>query len=358
MKTSHQAVYADIGMTNKATFAQGTVPTPVPLDVLFDICRRPRFANSSGEAYVIEKYIDAIEDIKTDAFGNYWLVIPDGGKNPTTMFSSHTDTVHKSKAENIPYKLRFKNGWLSVDGGGVLGADDGTGIWIMLNLIKAKVPGLYIFHREEEIGGRGSSFIADNHASLIRDEFAIKHCIAFDRKGTSHVITHQGCGRCCSDEFAIAFAKQLNLGTEFRFAPNDGGSFTDSANYIELIGECTNLSVGYYDQHSQQESQDLTFVTRLVNKLIGIDFSQLPQTRQPGEEDPDDFDAAWVNYNRSYTTQSTTYSFEDTAALVAQYPGEIADLLCSIGYDHRALIEELEDTYGCTIGIDPYAGLD
>ena len=85
------------------------------------------------------------------------------GKRAVTMFSSHTDTVHKQKATDT-YKLSLQRNWLKVAGeGGVLGADCGTGVWIMLNLIAAGVPGLYVFHRDEEIGGGGSSYIAKHH---------------------------------------------------------------------------------------------------------------------------------------------------------------------------------------------------
>ena len=34
-----------------------------------------------------------------------------------------------------------------------------------------------------------------------------------------------------------------------------GGSFTDTANYTDIIPECTNLSCGYYNAHTQSEYQ-------------------------------------------------------------------------------------------------------
>lgn len=362
--------YKRTSMTSYSTFAEGVEKTPVSVDVLLDICRRPRFAGSPGEKYVIGKYISTLPGVRPDAFENYWVLIPDGEKNPTTLFSAHTDTVHHKKAENVPYKLRMKDGWLSVKDGGVLGADDGTGIWVLLNLIQAKVPGLYIFHREEEIGGNGSTFIAKQHAELITD-LGIKHCIAFDRKGTQDIITHQSCGRCCSDEFAEAFAKALNADSPLAFRADDTGSFTDSANYIDLIGECTNLSVGYYDQHSQEECQDLTFVSRLVNQLIKLDFSQLPQARQPGEEDPDDFSLRdWYrdyhdygNYDGKSTTKAKidadtevfpkNATYMDLVGLINDYPGEVADLLMDmVGLSPFEVAEQLVDVYGCEITLE------
>lgn len=355
-------------MTEMSTAFAKPVKTPVPVEVLFDICRRPRFAGSAGEKYIIDKYIATIPDITPDAHGNYWLTIhnPDGTP-PSTMFSSHTDTVHKAKAENTPYKLSYRNGWLSVKGGGVLGADDGSGMWIMLNLIKAGVPGLYIFHRDEEIGGRGSSYIAQHHAPVITG-MGIKHCIAFDRKGTQDIITHQGCGRCCSDDFADAFAEQLNADGLFDFEADDGGSFTDSANYIDLIGECTNLSVGYYDQHTMDECQDITFITRLVNRLIEINFADLPQKREPGEADPDDY-LNWHNYRLGGKHLSAEAAeLHEIVALIEEFPFETAALLCDLGYDSGFLERELvrygePDDYpglpsNAVDDYNPYRGLD
>lgn len=351
-------------MTTTPSWKGETVRTPVPVEVLFDICRRPRFAGTPGEQYVIETYIEKLPGVREDAYGNYWVQV---GDDPVTMFSCHTDTVHKASADNSPYKLSFKKGWLSVKGGGVLGADDGTGIWIMLNLIEAGVPGLYIFHREEEIGGKGSIYIAMNHATLLT---GIKHCIAFDRKGYSDVITHQY-SRCCSDEFAQALADQLNLDTDFTFAPSKNGVFTDSANYTDLIGECTNLSVGYFDQHTTHECQDTVFLTKMVDRLIQIDFSALPAVRQPGEADPDDL--AWVNY-RDYPSHSSSSTkalrsiegrddFAVISEMCQRYPGEIADLLMEQGWTAADLVVELEEVYGCDIAggnnyvDDDYPGL-
>lgn len=332
--------------------------TPVPIEVLHDICRWPRFSGTPGEEYVIKRYIRTLPGVTEDDYGNFWVLIRDGDKPVTTLFSSHTDTVHKRTATQ-PYKLSCRDNVMTARGGGVLGADDGTGMWIMLNLIKANVPGLYIFHRDEEIGGLGSSHIVSRHADTVTG-LDLKHCIAFDRKGTRDVITHQGGTRCCSDAFANALAEAINVDTRFAFCPDDTGSFTDSANYTDLIGECTNLSVGYYDQHSTHESQDLAFVSALVNRLIAIDFSSLPQVRQPGEEDPDALDWRSSDFNGLYSSDYHTNisaslsrdQFEVISELCSTYPGEIADVLMSMGWSSRDLIIELEDTYSCDVGND------
>lgn len=334
-----------------SAFAKSLVPTPIGTATLLDILCRPRFADSEGELYVIEKYIKTLPGITSDKFGNFWLSVPKAdGTQATTLFSAHTDTVHKAKATGT-YKLAAAEGMLSVKDGGVLGADDGTGIWIMLNLIKAKVPGMYIFHREEEIGGNGSSFIATYHAGILEK---FDRAIAFDRKGTTDIITHQGGERCCSDAFAAAFAKELNVEPGFKFAADDGGSFTDTKNYTRLIPECTNLAVGYYDQHTTHETQDLAFVTRLVSRMIAIDFESLPSERD--KTVVEDMWSNWGNWD-SYSSGSSRSRWEadkrdvdvvsrelqDMIDLVIEYPNAAAKLLQDMGFDTYELERNIID---------------
>ena len=331
-------------------FASTVVDTPISTDVLLDIVCRPRFADSQGELYVIETYIKPLPGVQVDLFGNYWLVIDrPNGSSATTLFSCHTDSVHHKKAVDT-YKLAVKDNILSVAGGGVLGADDGTGIWIMLNMISERVPGLYIFHREEEIGGNGSTYIADNHA-LILEKY--HRAVAFDRKGLSDIITHQGGERCCSDAFAEAFAEQLNETPGFKFAGDDTGSFTDTKNYTALIPECCNLSTGYYSQHSQSECQDMSFVTRLVNRLIAIDWEALPTVRDKTivEDLWADWDNRWSNsyYSKGSLPhkQEKSAEAEDLEAmcdLIMDYPMEIARAWKDRGYDAHELEHLITNT--------------
>lgn len=331
-------------------FAKDAVSTPVAVEVLYEIVRRPRFADSEGELYVIENYIKPLAGMQVDKFGNYWLLIQQAdGTDPTTLFSAHTDTVHKSKATGT-YALDLTDQLLTVKDGGVLGADDGTGIWIMLNMISERVPGLYIFHREEEIGGNGSTYIADNHA-LILEKY--HRAVAFDRKGLSDIITHQGGERCCSDAFAEAFAEQLNETPGFKFAGDDTGSFTDTKNYTALIPECCNLSTGYYSQHSQSECQDMSFVTRLVNRLIAIDWEALPTVRDKTivEDLWADWDNRWSNsyYSKGSLPhkQEKSAEAEDLEAmcdLIMDYPMEIARAWKDRGYDAHELEHLITNT--------------
>ena len=101
------------------------------------------------------------------------------------MFTAHVDTVHWE--EGTQGVFQFPNGNIHADKDGkacVLGADDAAGCYILVKMIQAKVPGLYLFFIGEEAGGVGSSEYSIHHATRFKH---IKQCVSFDRRG--YVIT-------------------------------------------------------------------------------------------------------------------------------------------------------------------------
>ena len=245
------------------------------MKLLFDILRHRRPANSSGEKIFIKMYLDSVKGMQSDAFGNRFIEV---GEGSTTMFSCHTDTVHQNDSIQEVIVDPVKEHLFT---SGVLGADDGTGIWLMLKMIEHGVKGFYVFHREEEIGGNGSTYFAENNQDKLR---TMLRCIAFDRKGYDSIITEQ-MGVCCSDEFATQLAGKFNALYEgFLFRPDDTGLFTDSANYTHLIPECTNISVGYFNQHMPTEYQDTHFAARMLEAVLKLDWETLGVFKDVEEE--------------------------------------------------------------------------
>ena len=59
-----------------------------------------------------------------------------------------------------------------------------------------------------------------------------------------------------------------------------GGSFTDTANYTDIIPECTNLSCGYYNAHTQSEYQDYAFLEIFLEGLIATPWEELHTYRR------------------------------------------------------------------------------
>lgn len=299
-------------------------------------------------------------DTEIDDEGNVWIRV---GKDSPILWSCHTDTVHHDEGRQ---EVVVRKGWARVVAKSehfpktnALGADDTAGCWLMTEMILAKVPGLYVFHRGEEVGGRGSQHAAKYETKRLT---GIKYAIALDRKGYGDVITHQFSTRCCSEAFAKSLAAILG-GT---FAPDDTGMFTDTANYTDVIGECTNLSVGYFDNHGPTEKLNLPFVAWLRERLINADFSSLVAERQPGEVDELDWESYghYPNYGRwdpdapKYVKHSDgTYRLDDykpgggrylplarmsLVNFVKAHPEQVADMLEHDGWDTDALAEYLD----------------
>lgn len=243
-----------------------------PREELLEMLRYMRPARSTSERKFINRFLLPLPGAVMDEFGN---VIVRVGQSPI-LWSSHTDTVHmRSGKQEV---LVDKENYAFVRHADCLGADCTTGVWLMVHMIRAGVPGLYVFHRDEEIGGRGSDWIVKNTPALLTD---IKYAIAFDRKRVDSIVTHQFGQRCCSDEFARSLA--IILGGHYDL--DDTGTFTDTANYVDDIAECTNISVGYWDQHTSLECQDLEFADALLDTLLTADWSGLVASREPGQRD-------------------------------------------------------------------------
>jgi len=197
-----------------------------------------------------------------DIHGN--ITVDRGGD---TCFTSHTDTVNNKLGQNA--LVLDSKGLLRVEGGGVLGADDGAGMYVMIQMILAGKSGLYVFFATEEQGRVGSTnYTMPDH---------IKKCVSFDRKGYDNLITHQMTEEGCSVAFADAFIAQFDL----PYKKDPTGSFTDSYTFFETVSECINLSVGYFDQHTKNESLDVVFLEKLVDACIAMDWDSLPVKRDP-----------------------------------------------------------------------------
>src|SRR3546814_19416360 len=100
------------------------------------------------------EYLDRIPGMRSDAFGNRMITI---GGRPRTLWSCHVDTVAAvGGAQAVGIDAHGVAHLCDGKAGMSLGADDGAGLWLMLGMIAAACPGLYLFHRGEEQGCLGS----------------------------------------------------------------------------------------------------------------------------------------------------------------------------------------------------------
>lgn len=281
---------------------------------------RPAWSQSE-EAFIAD-YIEPLPNAYFDDFGN---IIVKVGKAPKVCWTSHTDTVaYGEGAQALALSPDNILGLDPLSEAECLGADCGAGVWLMRRMILAGKPGLYLFHRDEESGGNGSSWIAKNTPELLA---GIKFCISLDRKGKNSIITEQYLGATASNEFAASIAPMLPKGMK----ADPTGSFTDSAFYAHLVPECSNLSVGYESCHSPRETLDLTFIDKLLACLLKLDYSKLRASRTPIPPRSERYTSHYIDsdYNWEPFKGSTGGSHIDNELLnlVQRHPRAVALLL-------------------------------
>lgn len=254
-----------------------------------------------------EDVIKLIPEFKfeKDEFGNFFHIIKkEDGTFSNTMFTSHLDTIDRgpysyrsgrwdpikriwvdkdeNKDDDKSIKHVIDGDFIKTDGETNLGADDKAGVVLMLNMMSEGVPGLYYFFMGEESGCIGSSNMSRTYEDKVKEGKLpkVNKCVSFDRRGYDSIITNQNGKISCSDEFAKDLADRLNE-YGFWFAPDNSGIYTDSAEFVDIIEECTNISVGYFNEHTTSEKQDIEFLEILGIVLTKIDWENLIIKRDP-----------------------------------------------------------------------------
>jgi hypothetical protein len=225
------------------------------------------------------------QNLEMDDYGNLFIKISESD----VMFTSHLDTATSAytKVNHV-----FDGDIIKTDGTSILGADDKAGMTIMLYMIEKGIPGLYYFFLGEEVGCVGSKKVAEKHK--VEKLPYINKVISFDRRGTDSVITFQASSRCCSDKFGEELSKQLNNSeSTFKYKNDPTGIYTDSAQFVKVYPECTNISVGYYSEHTYSERQDIEHLTKLAESCTKVDWNSLPVERDPSKTE-------YASYGSSY----------------------------------------------------------
>lgn len=222
--------------------------------LLTDIFSIP--ATSGGEDEMREFIWNflAKEQIKfnVDTHGNLFNI--DNKNMP--LLNSHMDTVAGEDDCKLQKFVKIRDNILS--GYGVIGADDKCGIFIILSLLKEMKDLNFLFTIEEEIGCVGAkSFI------LTRDISHLPYALVLDRYGSSDIICHSN--NYGTKEFENALHK---LGKEFGYRPERG--LVSDADYINEQLSCANLSVGYYEHHTEHEFVKLSELENSLNYVRNI----------------------------------------------------------------------------------------
>jgi hypothetical protein len=145
-----------------------------------------------------------------------------------------------------------------------------------LYLIQNNVPGTYFFFLSEEVGCIGSKNALKNNPKYFSK---FNKAVAFDRRGKGSFVRRQGGRSCASNEFADAVIDGFkSQGLEF---DKDDAYRTDSAIFMDVIAEITNISSGGEYEHTYMESTDIDYTQKVAIAASKIKWDELPINRIP-----------------------------------------------------------------------------
>jgi len=203
-------------------------------------------------------------ELQEDSYGNYFIEVGDSA----TLFTSHLDTVTDIQEEVTHV---FDDDFIKTDGSTILGADDKAGVVAMLYMIRNNVPGLYYFFIGEESGALGSSAVCGDYKFR-----KMKRVVSLDRRGISSIITHQQMIPCCSIDFALDLSNEF-VKNELPLYLDNSGYFSDSFAFNDIVKNCTNISVGYYNEHTTDECLNIKYLEKLCEVLCKINWEKLTE---------------------------------------------------------------------------------
>ena len=68
---------------------------------------------------------------------------------------------------------------------------------------------------------------------------------------------------------------------------------TDSVQFIKIYSECTNISVGYQNEHTFSELQDIDHLEKLAVACTKVDWNSLPVERDPSKVEYRSYGGGW-----------------------------------------------------------------
>jgi acetylornithine deacetylase/succinyl-diaminopimelate desuccinylase-like protein len=194
------------------------------------------------------------EQMDYDEHGNVFVGFNKGNKGSPILVSHMDNVLH---GQRVPV--------LSLDGRYIMGKtagigwDDKAGIIANIELFKRmKGKVRIIFTTDEEVGGVSAG-------KLDPSRYAdAKYMIELDRRDKNDLIQYSGSTRLCSDKFALLIEAE-----GFKRAT---GTFTDVNRFKAKMPhiEMCNLSIGYFNAHSDNEYLDIKYFNEIVDKVENI----------------------------------------------------------------------------------------
>lgn len=167
---------------------------------------------------------------------------------------SHADIVGK----NEPIELKISDKGVMTNPDGILGADDRAGCYIIGEMMKAKVRARFIITENEECGGIGAGACAKEEPLEIIAPMT--SCfIELDRRGSNDCAT-----------YGVDNSALIQIFGEHGY--NEAwGSYTDIVDLCEATNIAgVNLSVGYYNEHTKNESLNLKELDDTLQFMLNL----------------------------------------------------------------------------------------
>lgn len=170
------------------------------------------------------------------------------GEIPIALVA-HLDTVFAYGKRKIYYDREQQVIW-SPHG---LGADDRAGVFAILRVIQDGYRPTIIFSTDEELGCLGADKLVLDYMDM---PWPLHYIIELDRQGANDCVFYN----CNNPEFEEYVQK-------FGFV-SDFGSFSDISAICPVWGVAgVNLSIGYINEHTLQETLHVNYWKRTVNKV-------------------------------------------------------------------------------------------
>ncbi len=203
----------------------------------------------------IQKYFLYVDKVVGD---KYIILKKDNKVKP--MLCIHLDTIntHSKCGDNLPETdiINFGEGFMlkPITNYSCLGADDRAGVYMVLEHYEELLDKYHIgVFCDEEIGGDGSY--------KLKELTDVSCFIGLDREGSMEVATYGYNNRELIDLFVLRGFKEVR------------GSFTDASVLAKIHNKpCVNLSVGYYNQHRDNEYVLFEDMEKTINHILSVDL--------------------------------------------------------------------------------------
>lgn len=224
------------------------------------------------------------------------------------LLVAHLDTVHKTPVKHI---CQSEDGLILMSPEGI-GGDDRCGVYALVTLYdsapKEGKPWL-LFTCDEETGAHGAyQFSEDFFDGLLPPDIArLKLLIELDRKGERDAVYYE-----CENPDLENYITSKGFETAW-------GSFSDISVLAPDLGiAAVNLSVGYYNAHTQHEYINLRHLESTITRVKGI-LRDAADPSFPRYTYMTDTTSQWA-WGEPLTTPK-----EQRAALLEIYPPEELD---------------------------------